>query len=152
MPGLKDRLTGAGYRLGWPVSAGCPNRGRECRQALRRLRVVAPGPKVQVLEGNLRRVIGSQAPGGQLRGLSRQAMRSYARYWLEAFRLPVMPADRLVAGVHDTGHLRAAFECLAADRGVIFALPDMGNHESAGVRRDSKVASGTASRSPRMTG
>jgi hypothetical protein len=29
-------------------------------------------------------VIGAQASGGELRALSRQAMRSYARYWLEA--------------------------------------------------------------------
>jgi phosphatidylinositol dimannoside acyltransferase len=91
------------------------------------------GPGVRVLEANLRRVIGSQAPGGQLRGLSRQAMRSYARYWLEAFRLPVMPADRLVAGMHDTGHLRAAFGYLAAGRGVILALPHMGNYDLAGA-------------------
>jgi phosphatidylinositol dimannoside acyltransferase len=89
------------------------------------------GPKVQVLEGNLRRVIGSQAPGGQLRGLSRQAMRSCARYWLEVFRLPVLSAGRLAAGVHETGHLRAALEYFAAGRGVIFALPHMGNYELA---------------------
>jgi len=88
---------------------------------------------VQVLEGNLRRVIGSQAPGGELRALSRQAMRSYARYWLEAFRLPVMPADRLIRGMHDTGHIRAAFEYLAAGRGVVFALPHMGNYDLAGA-------------------
>jgi lauroyl/myristoyl acyltransferase len=88
---------------------------------------------LQVLEGNLRRVIGNQAPGGQLRGLSRQAMRSYARYWLEAFRLPVMPAGRLAAGMRDTGHLRAAFEYLAAGRGVVFALPHMGNYDLAGA-------------------
>jgi len=88
---------------------------------------------VQVLEGNLRRVIGSQAPGGELRALSRQAMRSYARYWLEAFRLPVMPVDRLIGGVHDTGHIRAAFEYLAAGRGVVFALPHMGNYDLAGA-------------------
>ena len=91
------------------------------------------GPRVQMLEGNLRRVIGNQPPGGQLRGLSRQAMRSYARYWLEAFRLPVMPAGRLVAGMRDTGHLRAAFEYLAAGRGVVFALPHMGHYELTGV-------------------
>src|SRR5262249_17929765 len=60
-------------------------------------------------------------------------MRSYARYWLEAFRLPVMPAGRLAAGMHDTGHLRAAFEYLAAGRGVIFALPHMGNYELTGA-------------------
>jgi hypothetical protein len=58
---------------------------------------------VWVLEGNLRRVIGGEAPGGELRALSRQAMRSYARYWLEAFRLPVMPVGRLVGGCATLG-------------------------------------------------
>ena len=124
MPGLKDRLTDAGYGLGWSVVRRLPESWAQsaCRffadLAWRRR-----GPGVQMLEGNLRRVIGSQAPGSQLRALSRQAMRSYARYWLEAFRLPVMPAGRLVAEMHDTGHIRAAFEYLAAGRGVVFALP-----------------------------
>ena len=88
---------------------------------------------MQVLEGNLRRVIGAEASGGQLRALSRQAMRSYARYWLEAFRLPVMPVARLVGGMHDTGHIGTAFEYLAAGRGVVFALPHMGNYDLAGA-------------------
>src|SRR5258708_39180862 len=134
MPGLNDRLTDAGYGLGWSVVCRLPD-----SWAQRAFRFVADlawrrrGPAVQVLEGNLRRVIGSQAPAGQLRGLCRQAMRSYARYWLEAFRLPVMPAGRLVAGMHDTGHLRAAFEYLAAGRGVVFALPHMGSYDLAGA-------------------
>jgi phosphatidylinositol dimannoside acyltransferase len=143
MPGLKDRLTAAGYGLGWSVVCRLPESWaqgafRLCADLAWRRR----GPGVQVLEGNLRRVIGSQAPGGQLRALSRQAMRSYARYWLEAFRLPVMPAGRLAAGVHDTGYLRAALECLAAGRGVVFALPHMGNYELAGAW---VVANGTGS-------
>ena len=110
MPRLRDRLTDAGYGLGWSVVCRLPE-----SWAQRGFRFAAylawrrQGPGVQVLEGNLRRVIGSQAPGGELRALSRQAMRSYARYWLEAFRLPVTPADRLIGGVHDTGHIRAAF-------------------------------------------
>jgi hypothetical protein len=58
-------------------------------------------------------------------------MRSYARYWLEAFRLPVMPLDRLAGGMRDTGHIRAAFEYLAAERGVVFALPRLGNWDQA---------------------
>jgi phosphatidylinositol dimannoside acyltransferase len=78
-------------------------------------------------------VIGSEAPGSQLRALSREAMRSYARYWLEAFRLPVMPAGRLAGGTRDTGHVRAALEYLAAGRGVVFALPHMGNYDLAGA-------------------
>ncbi len=134
MPGLKDRLTDAGYGLGWLVVCRLPESW--CQAAFRLCADLAwrrRGPSVQVLEGNLRRVIGGQAPGGQLRALSRQAMRSYARYWLEAFRLPVMPAGRLAAGVHDTGHLRSALDYLAAGRGVIFALPHMGNYELAGA-------------------
>ncbi len=134
MPGLKDRLTDAGYGLGWSVVCRLPE---SCAQSAFRffadLAWRRRGRRVQVLEGNLRRVIGSPAPCGQLRGLSRQAMRSYARYWLEAFRLPVTPAGRLVAGMRDTGHLRAAFEYLAAGRGVVFALPHMGNYDLTGA-------------------
>ena len=134
MPGLKDRLSDAGYSLGWSVVCRLPESWAQ--SAFRFFADLAwrrRGRGVQVLEGNLRRVIGSPAPCGQLRGLSRQAMRSYARYWLEAFRLPVMPAGRLVAGMRDTGHLRAAFEYLAAGRGVVFALPHMGNYDLAGA-------------------
>src|SRR5439155_19462133 len=90
-------------------------------------------PGVQELDGKQRRVIGREAPGGERRALTRQAMRSYARYWLGACRLPVMPIDRLSGGVHDTWHIRAAFEYLAAGRGVVFALPHMGNYDLAGA-------------------
>src|SRR5258708_37315850 len=134
MPGLKDRLTDAGYGLGWLVVSRLPESWAQ--SAFRFFADLAwrrQGPGVQVLEGNLRRVIGSEAPGGQLRALSKEAMRSYARYWLEAFRLPVMPADRLVGGTRDTGHVRAALEHLAAGRGVVFALPHMGNYDRAGA-------------------
>src|SRR5262249_13236626 len=141
MPGLKDRLTDAGYGLGW--SGVCRLPESWAQSAFRFFADLAwrrQGPGVQVLEGNLRRVIGSQAPGGQLRGLSRQAMRSYARYWLEAFRLPVMPTGRLAAGMHDTGHLRAAFEYLAARRGGVFPPPPLGQHGRAGRRGTPQAA------------
>jgi phosphatidylinositol dimannoside acyltransferase len=132
VPGVKDRLTDAGYGLGWSVVCRLPE-----SWAQRGFRFAADlawrrqGTGVQVLEGNLRRVIGAEASGGELRALSRQGMRSYARYWLEAFRLPVMPVDRLVGGMRDTGHLETAFAYLAAGRGVVFALPHMGNYDLA---------------------
>jgi phosphatidylinositol dimannoside acyltransferase len=134
MPGLKDRLADAGYGLGWSVVCRLPESWAQ--GAFRFFADLAwrrQGPGVQVLEGNLRRVIGSGAPGGQLRGLSRQVMRSYARYWLEAFRLPVMPPGRLLGGMHVTGHVRAIFDYPAAGRGVILALPHMGNYDLAGA-------------------
>jgi phosphatidylinositol dimannoside acyltransferase len=134
MPGLKDKLSDAGYGLGWLVVCRLPESW--AHGAFRLFADLAwrrQGTRVQVLEGNLRRVIGSEAPGGQLRGLSRQVMRSYARYWLEVFRLPVMPAGRLLGGMHVTGHVRAIFEYPAAGRGVILALPHMGNYDVAGA-------------------
>jgi phosphatidylinositol dimannoside acyltransferase len=134
MPGLKDRLTDAGYGLGWSVVCRLPESWAQ--RAFRFFADLAwrrQGHGVQVLEGNLRRVIGSGAPGGQVRGLSRQVMRSYARYWLEVFRLPVMPADRLLGGMHVTGHPRTLFDYPAAGRGVILALPHMGNYDLAGA-------------------
>jgi lauroyl/myristoyl acyltransferase len=132
VPGVKNRLTDAGYGLGWSVVCRLPE-----SWARRGFRFAADlawrrqSMGVQVLEGNLRRVIGGEVSGGELRVLSRQAMRSYARYWLEAFRLPVMPAGRLAGGMRDSGHIRTALEYLAAGRGVVFALPHMGNYDLA---------------------
>ena len=143
MPGLKDTLTDAGYDLGWSVVCRLPqSRAQSAFRLSADLAWRRQGRGVQVLEGNLRRVIGSQAPESQLRALSKAAMRSYARYWLEAFRLPMMPTGRLVAGMRDTGHSRAALDYLAAGRGVVFALPHMGNYELTGAW---VIAKGTGS-------
>jgi lauroyl/myristoyl acyltransferase len=94
------------------------------------------GHGVQVLEGNLRRVIGADAGSGELRVLSRKVMRSYARYYLEAFRIQVIPRERLLgSGVHLEGadNFERSLDCLKNGRGVIFALPHMGNVEQAGA-------------------
>ena len=91
---------------------------------------------MQVLEGNLRRVIGADAGSGELRTLSRKVMRSYARYYLEVFRLHVIPRERLVgSGLHLEGaeNLQRSLEYLKNGRGVIYALPHMGNVEQAGA-------------------
>jgi lauroyl/myristoyl acyltransferase len=134
MPGLKDRLIDAGYGLGWSVVCRLPESW--ARRAFRTVADIAwrrQGPRTQVLEANLRRVLGPAATGAELRALSRAAMRSYARYWLEVFRLPVIPAERLVAGMHAEGDVQIAFDHVAAGRGVVFALPHMGNWDQAGA-------------------
>jgi KDO2-lipid IV(A) lauroyltransferase len=91
------------------------------------------GPQVRVLEGNLRRVLGDQATGAELRALSRQAMYSYARYWLEIFRLPVMSRERLVSEMVEAGHVDDVLANLAAGRGVVIALPHTANWDQAAV-------------------
>jgi lauroyl/myristoyl acyltransferase len=90
------------------------------------------GRGVRQLERNLRRVVGPETSEAALRELSREAMRSYGRYWLEFFRLPVLGADRILRGMHIEGAelLDAA---LSGGRGVVLALPHTGNWDHAGA-------------------
>jgi phosphatidylinositol dimannoside acyltransferase len=133
-PSLKDRLAGAAYALGW--SAVCRMPESWAAAAFKFMADIAwrrQGPRVRVLEGNLRRVLGAAATGKELRAVSRASMQSYARYWLEIFRLPVMPAERLVGGMVETGEVDALLSALASGRGVVVPLPHMGNWDQAGA-------------------
>lgn len=146
---LSERLTGVAYRLGWTVIRRLPQAwvswvfAKAAGIAWRR-----QGPGVQVLEANLRRVLSwkygtGEVDGKELRTLSRAAMQSYARYWLEVFRLSVIPIERIMAGMHVNADGEAAlFANLKSGRGVILALPHMGNFEQAGAW---VVASGAGS-------
>jgi len=122
------------YVLGWIVVCRMPRRWAE-----RVFRQIADqlwrrqGPGVRQLEANLARVIGPDPPVSDLRRLSREGMRSYLRYWLEAFRLPVIPAAEIVGRMRAAGEEQTALRHLAAGRGVVFALPHMGNWEHAGA-------------------
>lgn len=85
------------------------------------------------LAANLRRVVGPDLPEAELDALVRQGLRSYARYWLEAFRLPSRSREQILAGfriVH--GYDRLAAD-VAAGRGVVVALPHAGNWDAAGA-------------------
>ncbi len=132
--GWKTRLVGAAYALGW--AAVCRVPGSLAAAVSRVAADIAwrrQGPAVRVLEGNLRRVLGAAATGKELRALSRAAMRSYARYWLEIFRLPVIPLDRLVGQTHEDGQVDALLDNLRRGRGVVVPLPHMGNWDQAGA-------------------
>src|SRR5277367_5074989 len=130
MAGLKDRLISGAYGLGWATLTRLP-RGLSASlfELFAEIAWRRQGPSVQVLEGNLRRVLGPEASGQEVRRVSRESMRSYARYWLEIFLLPVIPVQRLFDGMHDIsgGVVEEAFAQLSAGRGVIFALPHAGN-------------------------
>jgi KDO2-lipid IV(A) lauroyltransferase len=60
-------------------------------------------------------------------------MRSYGRYYLETFRLQVIPDERIKAGMHvNWENLDVTLEHMKDGRGVIYALPHMGDFEQAG--------------------
>jgi phosphatidylinositol dimannoside acyltransferase len=146
---LSVRLTGLAYQLGWKLICRVPESW--AHWAFTEVADIAwrrQGPSVQVLEANLHRVLaysqGSpDVDGKELRTLSRATLRSYARYWLEVFRRPVIPIERFVAGMHINPEGEAAlFANLKAGRGAVIALPHMGNFEQAGAW---VVASGAGS-------
>ncbi len=145
MPGLKDRIISAGYGVCWKLVGTLPETwSARTFQFFADLAWRREGPRVQTLEANLVRVLGPDADGHQLRAMSRAGMRSYARYWLEVFRLPAMPIERLMAGMHPEGPFDKAFATLEARRGIIFVLPHMGNWDQAGAWMVAKAAGSIA--------
>jgi phosphatidylinositol dimannoside acyltransferase len=137
---LSERLTGFAYQLGWKLICHVPESwARWASVTLADIAWRRQGPKVQVLEANLVRVLrykhgDPEVDGKELRTLSRAALRSYARYWLEVFRLPVIPVERILSGMHiDAAGEEALFANLKAGRGAVIALPHMGNFEQAGA-------------------
>jgi lauroyl/myristoyl acyltransferase len=135
MAGLREQIVGAGIAVGWSVLSNVPAAiaGR-CFQAAADAATRRGGPAVRQLRMNLRRVAGQADTERELDALVAEAMRSYARYWLETFRLPKMDhaavAARVDGQTFGTEHLDAAVQ---AGRGFILALPHVGNYDVAGL-------------------
>ncbi|GAA3148454.1 phosphatidylinositol mannoside acyltransferase [Planomonospora alba] len=132
-PSLQDRLVAAGFGAGWALVPHLPERlvARAFDAAADRL-WRRRGPSVRRLEANLARVRGTSADDPAVRELSRAGMRSYFRYFHEVFRLPSVPKAEILARTHVTGAERI-FENLERGRGVVLALPHMGNWDQAGA-------------------
>jgi KDO2-lipid IV(A) lauroyltransferase len=129
---LAPRLTDAGFAAGWRVVRGLPE--PVAAQAFRSgadLAVRRDGPGVRRLRGNLRRVVPT-ASAEELDALVAAGMRSYARYWCEAFRLPSMDRAAVLART-SSSRMEPLFEALEQGRGVVAALPHSGNWDLAGL-------------------
>jgi len=117
-----------GYLAGWKVVRYLPEGVVEKLFDAAADRACDDGRGMDMLRRNLTRVVGAE---NVTRELVRASMRSYARYWREAFRLPSM-VDVPLPDAHVTGreHLDAS---LAAGKGVILTLPHSGNWDMAGL-------------------
>ncbi|MEW1659847.1 phosphatidylinositol mannoside acyltransferase [Streptomyces sp. NPDC093707] len=127
-----EKLADGLYGLGWSTVKRLPEGvavqlGRQLADVTWRRR----GKGIERLEANLARVV-PDASAQRLAALSRAGMRSYMRYWMESFRLPAWSPERIRAGFdpEDVHHLE---EALKSDRGVVLALPHMGNYDLAGA-------------------
>ncbi|WP_165165120.1 phosphatidylinositol mannoside acyltransferase [Corynebacterium qintianiae] len=129
---FKDTLTAGAYIAGWRVAGRLPD------AAVARLfnygadRVSGNGTGMDMLRRNLTRVVGVENVDQKL---VRASVRSYARYWKEAFRLPRLAGDanvvaQITRSLSGREHLDKALE---QGRGVILALPHSGNWDMAGM-------------------
>jgi phosphatidylinositol dimannoside acyltransferase len=143
-----DRAAYLAYRAGaeaarhLPVPVGRPL----ARFASRGMSVASPTRRRQV-ERNLRRVTDDGLTPDALRDATAGVFANYARYWYELFRL--RPEDRAALQhslvVEGTEHLDAA---RSAGRGVILALPHLGNWDAAGAWLSGRVGSVTVVAEP----
>ncbi len=123
---IRDALSSGAYAAGWRVVRALPEpAAQRIFRAAADLAVRRGGKGVDRLTANLARV----APG---QDLTQAAMRSYARYWCEAFRLPSMSADRLR---RDTEAVRDHLlrDSVAGSTGTILVLSHSGNWDAAGA-------------------
>lgn len=128
----KDSLAAYGYLAGWkfvqylplPVARGLFRLGADAASRY--------GHGMPQLRRNLARVVGAEHVTPQL---VRASVRSYSRYWLEAFRLPSIADDPgLHAQLHESVVGKEYLEAsVQAGRGVILVLPHMGNWDMAGM-------------------
>ncbi|MGY1772307.1 phosphatidylinositol mannoside acyltransferase [Blastococcus sp. SYSU D00813] len=135
--GLRERatarLTDLGFAAGWGAVKALPEpiaRGGFDAAFDRVAR--RDGTGVRQLRANLRVVTGGTLDEAALDALTRRAMRSYGRYWQEAFRLPRLDPARIVRDTEIEGgeHMDRA---RAGGRPVVAALPHSGNWDAAGM-------------------
>jgi KDO2-lipid IV(A) lauroyltransferase len=119
-----ESVLSGSYTVGWAAVRAMP-------EGLAR-RVFRAGADAAVLRGGFEQLVANLervAPGQDLK---REAVRSYARYWCEVFRLPAMSRDRIVRGTTTTGE-QVLRDSVAGDRGTIMVLPHTGNWDAAGA-------------------
>jgi KDO2-lipid IV(A) lauroyltransferase len=125
---VKDRLTELGFTAGWrlvrvlplPVARALFNFAADRAYGKN-------GPGTQRLRRNLQHVVPDLSED-----LVRDALRSYARYWMEAFRLPSQSRQQLLAGFGiSTEHYDWIKTAMAEGKGLILALPHTGNWDAA---------------------
>ncbi len=130
---ISEDLSAFAYKAGWALTARLPE-----PLAVRLFDMMADvaskkGRGPEQLRKNLSRVVG---PEHVTRDLVRRSMRSYLRYWREAFQLPALAGPELAARLNrgfDAASLNTLDASISRGRGVVLALPHSGNWDMAGM-------------------
>jgi KDO2-lipid IV(A) lauroyltransferase len=85
----------------------------------------------RVVADNLGRVLGRPLDSPVVRATTKDAFRSYARYWYDTFRIRVLSEEEFRSRVRFVG-LENIERARGAGRGAVIALPHLGNWDVAG--------------------
>jgi lauroyl/myristoyl acyltransferase len=85
----------------------------------------------RTVSGNLSRVLGLPPDSTLVQSATRECFRLYGRYWYETFALRAMPLDEVDRRFTIDG-LEHIDQAVAGGRGMVIALPHMGNWDAAG--------------------
>lgn len=127
-----NAITGMAYLLGWKIVRLIPERSAYflfTQMANRSIR--KKGKSYQRLKDNLGRVR-PEISTVELDNLTAEGMRSYLRYWCDAFRLPTWDHERLTQTVTVDGEEKFRSH-VAEGKGVVVSLPHSGNWDHAGA-------------------
>ncbi|XVU23285.1 phosphatidylinositol mannoside acyltransferase [Actinoplanes sp. CA-054009] len=125
---MKDGLIEFGYAAGWRLVRALPLPvARRLFTAVADRAYKKNGPGTQRLRRNLKQVAPDMPDE-----LVRDGLRSYARYWMEAFRLPSQTRQQFLDGFGiSPEHYDWLKTAMADGKGVILALPHVGNWDAA---------------------
>ena len=132
-PRSREDLAALGYLAGWKVVGKLPERPVlwAAKKAADRFSADGRGPAQ--LRRNLARVTGL-APEDVPDALVKASMRSYLRYWVEAFRLPTIAGPELAQRIEGMIRGRDLLEeSAAAGDGIILLVTHSGNWDMAGM-------------------
>jgi phosphatidylinositol dimannoside acyltransferase len=132
--GLGHRVQGWGYAAGWGMVRTMPEGMAEWLfRSAAGLAARRSGPRTKQLRRNLARVV-PQAGEAELDELVRGGLRSYARYWMETFRLPSMDQKAIFEQVNEVFVNKSMIdEALSRGKGLVLALPHTGNWDVSGI-------------------
>lgn len=129
-PPVKERLGFIGYRAFTGILGLLPEPAmRWVGEGLGKLAWYVAAGRRRLVQRHLRRVLGADA---EVKSRSKRMFARYGRYWAEVFWLRPRRKEEVVAHTVIL-NVETLFRSHAAGKGIILALPHMGNWEVAGA-------------------
>ena len=129
---IVDTLVVGSYKLGSLLSKGIPGfLSGTVGSVIGVPAAIGMRDKRKMVERHMRRVR-PQASSVEIRRLTQQVFDSYARYYLESFRLPTLTSQQVASSITVEVYDENMVPALERGNGVILALPHLGGWEWAG--------------------